>query len=98
MSKNDLTIKENTRISPEIEQEKSHVTTNAHSINERINSRHERIIQQMEDLDLLTETKVIFIFNLLSIDKIISLQKSINYFYNSSGRKYIVIKAKKLSI
>ncbi|CAF3545450.1 unnamed protein product [Rotaria socialis] len=57
MSKDDLATKESKRISPEIEQEKSHDTTNTQSINAQCDSRHERIIQQMEDLDLLTETK-----------------------------------------
>ncbi|CAF4379427.1 unnamed protein product, partial [Rotaria socialis] len=57
MSKDDLATKESKRISPEIEQEKSHDTTNTQSINAQGDSRHERIIQQMEDLDLLTETK-----------------------------------------
>lgn len=59
MSQDALTKKESPIISPETDKIKSSRISKNSSNDEEAKSNHERILQKMEDLDLLNETQVI---------------------------------------
>lgn len=59
MSQDALTKKESPIISPETDKIKSSRISKNSSNEEEAKSNHERILQKMEDLDLLNETQVI---------------------------------------
>lgn len=59
MSQDALTKKESPIVSPETDKIKSSRISKNSSNDEEAKSNHERILQKMEDLDLLNETQVI---------------------------------------